>query len=512
MTESAGSSEGRRRLGSSLLWCLGIVAVWGWASAPVLKLGLVGDDYQWWQHAREAVERPALLLAPYGGYRPVTTWLLAADYLLHGTAPAGYHATNLVLQLVASLALWAFLARLGCRPAIRAAAVLLWLTSPYAAEPAWTVSQRFEPVLLASWLALGTVWPRHDERWSLGRSAIAVGLGLLTVFTKETWVVLPGFTLAFDLFLRRERPRLAVMRAALVGIAVGAYLALYFSHPPIAPGKFFSAGLAGAYKVAHAWAVFIGLTSLHPLGVQFGIAEVVALLVIVTAIWLAWRLRNATMAAGLAFYLLPFLPILPVGWLTSRYTTIPLAGFLIVAAGLAEQLISHLNRPLRQVAAVGAGTLLAVMMTVNLLTLRGDLADAGRYWALHAELLAEATAFAPALPKDRTIVTVRLEHNAPLVRLSQEAAGIPKAYFVREADPDTLVDWSALFSYDLDVFGGPIFADVSRPTTGPDPYVVVGHLEHGFTMLIPRAGTVHDELAAWRRTGAPAKAIRPWSP
>jgi hypothetical protein len=510
-TATDGSAPPRTRVPPFLLLAV-VVVVWACASFPVLRLGFVGDDYQWWQHARQAMERPALLVAPYGGYRPVTTWLLAVDDLLYHTSPTGYHATNLCLQLVAGLVFWAFLARLGCRPPIRAGTVLLWLISPYAAEPAWTVAQRFEPVLLAAWLGLGVLWPRPGERWSRARVAAVSSLALLTAFTKETWVVLPGLVLVFDLVLRRARLTQAVAHAGLVGLAVGVYLGLYFSGPPIAPGAFYGAGLAGAYKVAHAWAVFTGLTSLHPLGVTFGAAELAALAMMAVVGWLAWRWRSEGMAVGLAIYLLAFLPILPVGWMTSRYTTIPLAGFLTAVAAMAEHLGERLHGPVRRVAATGAAALVVVVAGASLLTLRGDLADARSYWALHERLLAQARAFLPDLPTDRILVAVRLERADPLAELSRTTAGIPKTFFVRAADPDTLIDWSALWSYVLDPRGGPLFEDVPGSQSGGGPYAVIGHVEGGFVRLEPRASTAAAEVAAWKREGAPAKLIRPWRP
>ena len=101
------------------LWLLPAAALW-WAShRACLELGFVGDDFQWWQHARMAIEQPGLLLAPYGGYRPLNTWTLALDHVLYGTAPWGYHLTSLLWHLGCGVALWAFLGRLGISAATR---------------------------------------------------------------------------------------------------------------------------------------------------------------------------------------------------------------------------------------------------------------------------------------------------------------------------------------------------------------------------------------------------------
>lgn len=116
---------------------LGVVLLTAfWIHSPSLSLGFVSDDFQWWQHARMALDDPHLLLAAHGGYRPVNTWTLALDHLLFGTDPFGYHLTNILLHLATGMVLWMLLRRFSIPWPTRAACVLLWLCSPYTLEPA----------------------------------------------------------------------------------------------------------------------------------------------------------------------------------------------------------------------------------------------------------------------------------------------------------------------------------------------------------------------------------------
>ncbi|PWB82826.1 MAG: hypothetical protein C3F11_09885, partial [Methylocystaceae bacterium] len=66
---------------------------------PATRLELIGDDYQWVQHAHRAMYEPLLLLADLDTfYRPASTWTLALDRALWGFDAAGYHLTNVLLH------------------------------------------------------------------------------------------------------------------------------------------------------------------------------------------------------------------------------------------------------------------------------------------------------------------------------------------------------------------------------------------------------------------------------
>lgn len=481
-----------------------------WLHAATVPLAFIGDDFQWWQHAREAIERPRLLLTPYGGVRLLNTWTLALDHLLFGTAPAGYHLTNVALYLLCGVLLWLAARRLGLTPAARAAVVSLWLISPYSLEPAVVADQRFEPLQLALWLGLLLLWPGPGERWTPRRAAGAAVLAALTAVNKESWVVLPGFTFVFDLWVARRRWREAVARSLAVGAGVGAYLLAYAREPAIAPGTFFSATPANLLKVPNAWAAFSLLAELRVGAFAFGFAELAASLAIALLLVAAWRLRDGLIAVGLAFFLLPFVPLLPIGWSTSRYTTIPLAGFLLAMAGAIRWLAELLGERHRTAVAVACSAAAAAVFAVNVSLLSGDRADYRRYAGLHLPLLAEAGRVAPEVARQDLVLAVRLEGDRPLAELAQGVAGMPKAFFYRGADPYGLIDWSALFSYVLDPVGGPLFADTPAPADAHAPCAVLGHVEGGFVWLESRVPDCAVALAAWRARPAPARMFGRW--
>jgi len=510
---AAGSARGSARIRPILpLLFLPAAAAWLWLHAATVRLGFLGDDFQWWQHARMAVEQPRLLFVAYGGFRLVNTWLLALDHLVWGAEPVGYHLTGLALYLVCAVLLWRVGRRLGLAPAGCVAVVSLWLVSPYSFEPAVIISQRFEPVQLALWLGLALLWPAEGERWSGARAAGALALGGLTAVNKESWIILPGLVVVFDRWLARRSWREALARGAAVAVPVVGYLVLYARAPAIEPGTFFTAHLAGALKVPNAFAAFALIGRLQPGDFAAGVPELVAAVAIAALVALAWRGRDALTAVGLALFLLPFVPLLPIGWSTSRYTTIPLAGFLLAFAGALRALLGALDRRAAAAGRLVVPLAVGALFAVNLAVLSGDLADYRRLAALQQPLLAEARLVAPEVARHDALLAVRLEAEQPLVALSQSVAGMPKVFFVRGADPYTLIDWAALFTFVLEPVGGPVFADVTDSGPPPERCTTLAHVRGGFVWPGPASVDCTAEADAWRARPAPVRVLARWRP
>jgi hypothetical protein len=503
------SSRGGARRSLDLCWLTAALVVAALVHAPSLRLGFVSDDFEWLRHARTVLNDPGRLLVPFGGVRPALAVSLAVNMLACGVEPFGYHLANLVLHLGCGALLFLLLGRLSLPAPICAAITALWLCSPYSLEPAQAVQSRQETSLLACWLGLGLVWPGPDLPWTRGRAAGAGALALLSALTKESWVVLPGFCLAFDLWLRDVPLRRAVRNAAVVALAPFAFTIIYFINPAIAPGSYLTGGFAALGRVPHALAVFLNLRALVPALPTVGPAEVGATVVLAALLVFGWLKRNWCVGVGLAFFVLPFLPILTVPFLTSRYTTIPLLGLLMVLGGTATELIRLVRPPVRLALVAALGVLFATQLTLDLLTLRGDMADASRLDAAHRRLLAETRAFLTELPKDRVLVVVRLDRADPLRDLVESVAGIPKAYFDRVRDPYGLIDWPSLLTFALDPNGGPVFEAVEPEAAGTASFSVLAHLDGGFRLITPLATSVPGEVRAWEARGFHPRVVRP---
>jgi len=417
--------------------------------APALRFALAGDDYQWLQLAHRALHRPALLLADLDTfYRPTTTWTLAADRLLWGQRAGGFHLTNLLLHALAAAGLMAAARRLAVRPVTALVVAVLWVASPFTEEPAVSVAIRFEDLLLLAWLAIVVAWPRSGERWSPGRAAVAAAAVALAALSKETWVATPVLIAALELGQRGVPARRAVPATALAAGAAAAYAALYFVIFPGGKG-YYRVALAPLAKVPHQLAAFLYFEELRPLAFTFTWTGAVALAAVAATALLGIRHARAPSAVGLALLVAPTIPTLLVPYLPTRYTTIPYAGFLLLAGAVAEVGLLRAPRRLRLPAAAGAAVLAGSVLVAGALTVRADLADLARLSAAHARLVREAAASAPAFPMDRPVLVVRGEDNNPIREVVGSLQGLPRFVFTRHPDPDGLIDAAALFEWVL---------------------------------------------------------------
>ncbi len=476
---------------------------------PALSLALMGDDYQWVQHAHRAMHLPALLLADLDSfYRPASTWTLAADLLLWGFRPAGFHLTNLLLHGLAAAALALIARRLGLPLAGAVAVGALWLASPLSSEPALAVAIRFEDLLLLAWLALIGVWPRRGEAWSRGRLAAAAAFTALAAASKETWVVTFILVLALELGFRGAGPAAAVRRALPVAAAAALYAIVYFIVFPTEKG-YFDRSLAPLAKVPNVAAAFLFLEPLAPLGFTVSWRGVLALAATAAMIGLAWRRRSPAGLIGAALLAAPLLPTLLVPYLPIRYATIPFAGFALLAVSTLREAVAGLAPAARQAAVFAAVGVGALAVGAGVVGVRAELADAARVSDAHLRLLGEARAVAPELPLDRPIAVVRAERDNPLRAIARAPVGLLKLLFPRHADPYGLIDAAALFEWVIareDVLlrrcddGDQRFAGVRG--------AVLLHESGRFTWVDRAADDVAREAQPWRQRGMPVRWIR----
>ncbi|MCI0530204.1 MAG: hypothetical protein L0Y56_22400 [Nitrospira sp.] len=480
---------------------------------PSLYLGFAGDDFQNWQLARRALDDPVLLLtAPGTFYRPANTWFFALGHLLFGTEPGGYHLMSLLLHLTCGGLFWLFLGHFSLSAPACAAVAILWLCSPYSLETAQWVTTGYDLILPICWLSLALIWPNRQEPWSYGKLLTAFLLAGLTVFTKESWIVLPAFIFCFDLCLRQTSLQRALRNSLLVALAPLAYILIYVLVRPLDTVGYYAGGLKAVAKIPHAWTVFFNLTPLHPVNIPFGVPEIISLAIMGSLAWLGWRRRSTFMGIGFAFFFLPFIPVLPVAYLPSRYTTIPLMGFLMVAGAGVQELLASLKGWRQQVTMVAVGALILLMLAANLAWLQGDMVDAQRYYEAHDQLLAEARVFLPYLPQDRVIVAVRLENKNPLLELVFDFKGVSKLYYPRHPDPYNLIDWAALLSYTLEPMGGLIYVEIPLDEAKTGDYLTIGHIQGNFVRLLTEAPTAYEAAVAWKSRPAYVRLLKPWQP
>lgn len=415
---------------------------------PALGMALIGDDYQWVQHARRALHHPALLLADLDTfYRPASTLTLVLDELVWGGRPFGFRLTNLLLHAACGVLLLAAGRRLGLSLPAAVAVALLWALSPFALEPASQVAIRFEHLLLLAWLGMIAAWPR--QAWGAGRLAGVAALSAGALLSKETWVVTPALVWALERAVRRCPPRVAVRSALPFAVAAGAYVATYFLVFPGDKG-YYRADLATLAKLPHQMAAFLHLEDLVPVRFPVSWRTAVAAAAIVGLARLALRRPSPASLVGLVLLLVPSLPTLLVPYLPARHTSAPYGGFLLLVAGVAGTWAPRgAPRDWRRAAVGATVAVIALVLAADVVTVRADLEDYGRVAAAHARLLGEARAAAGRFPVARPVVHVRAESENPLREIAASPRGSLKLLYPRHQDPYGLVDAAALFDFVL---------------------------------------------------------------
>jgi tetratricopeptide (TPR) repeat protein len=137
--------------------------------------------------------------------RPLVNLSLALNYAISGPAVGSYHAVNLAIHLLATLALFGLVRRTpgGGGPAAGPAFViaLLWSVHPLQTESVTYVMQRAESLMGLLYLLTLYCFVRHTERGPAG-GGIWAGLSLLCCLlgmaTKEVMVSAPLMVFLYD--------------------------------------------------------------------------------------------------------------------------------------------------------------------------------------------------------------------------------------------------------------------------------------------------------------------------
>ncbi len=479
--------------------------------SPVLGAGFFGDDYDLWHVGRELLSDPGIaFIGPQNFYRPANAWLFALHHLVFGTWAVGYHASTLLMHLGCGLLLACLLRRFGIDPWGAATAALLWMTSPYAFEPALLVNVSYNDLtVLLVWLGLACLWPDAEQPWGRGRLTMAVLLVVFSVFCKESWVIIAPLAVAFELLITGGGLGRALRLGSWLAAPVGAYVIAYsliFS----GRGDYYELGGHVLAKVPHLWACFSLVGTLDAYKPGFGAAEAVGLVLMALAVVIAWRRRCRLTRLGLLWFLLTLLPVLPVAFVPTRYTAAPLVGFILAMAGVLRALLAVCPEQRRRAAGIAVLVLVTGAVMVGAVRLRGELADMDRVVEAHEVLLAEAEKLAPHLPADLPLVCVRIETTEPLYQLHAEGyAGVQKLQFVRGEAPYGLVSWPALLTFIRYGHGDEVYLDAAAGELALPEYAVLAHVEKGFRFLEPQAATLAGELEAWTATGRPCRALVP---
>ena len=375
-----------------------------------------------------------------GHWIPITWLTLAADYVVWGMNPFGYHLTNVVLHATNAVLLFVLARRLlpastaGAPAQMGAlAAALAWALHPLRAESvAWVTERRdlvsatFALLTVLAYLAM-TERPAHGRRRWLVLALVAYTAALAS---KSIVMGLPIALVLLDVYPLRRRPIAWKEKLPFLALAASfAVVSLVVAAKawPLTPLEARPA-LVRALDVPYVLVFYlwktiapIGLTPLYelaPHGDPFALRYVLSLGVVLTLVIvagvLAWRSRPALLVAGGAYagLVAPVSGVVHIGTVlvADRYSylsTVPFA--LLLGGGVA---VLAARRP-------AATTALAGVLTVWLV------ATAGLAWAQTQVWRSTETLWRAALAVDPACALCHSQLGAELGNRHElrEAAG-----------------------------------------------------------------------------------------
>ena len=187
------------------------------AYSPALMAGFIWDDIIF-TSARPVLEWSGIWdiwsdpksLALEGHYWPVVYTSFWLEHKLWGLAPAGYHAVNLLLQLVNSLLVWRLMWRLAVPGAWLIAAV--FAVHPLHVESVAWVIERKDLLSGAFYLGAMLAWLRFTEAPGRRDYCLALGLFAASLLSKTVTVTLPAALLVLAWWKRGCVTRTDVLR------------------------------------------------------------------------------------------------------------------------------------------------------------------------------------------------------------------------------------------------------------------------------------------------------------
>ncbi len=297
-------------------------------------------------------------------YKPMVWLSYAADRLIWGMAPMGFHLGNIVLHAAnVLLVFWIALFLLrrsgpaGLAEAGAALLALLFAVHPQRVESVVWISERKDVLYGFFYLASIAVYlrwtqaPRRSAYWGF------TILGILSMLSKPMAVTLPVILLLLDGLLgRRNAGRLAIEKGPLFVAALLMSVRTVLDHlgdrslspvVPLASTPIPGVGLAATLWMLPYGLVFylkktfwpVDLSPLYPpqseVGFTMPYVLSAALVIALTAVFaIAWMRGSRWPLFLWLFFAVAILPALPSRNVADRFTYLPSLGLLGMAAGV----------------------------------------------------------------------------------------------------------------------------------------------------------------------------------
>lgn len=310
------------------------------AFAPALRNGFVKWDDDTYVEQNPCVSAPDGLLRiwttlelPQGfpNYPLVFTsyWL---EYRLWGTAPAGYHATNVALHAASGLLVWALLRALGLGRRGACLAACLFAVHPLQVESVAWVTQRKNVLSGLFFLGSLVLYARYRRAGGTRRYLGAIAACGLALLSKTATVSLPISMLLTDWLIDRRFTRRGLVRVLpMLALALAAgMVTLWVERTPpqgVPPGA--RPVVAAAIVLFYVWKLLVPtiLLAVYPrwdvdLSSAMWWLPLPAVLAACAAAYWGRRRLNHVLQWGAGHFicsLLPVLGLIPFGYMVHSF-------------------------------------------------------------------------------------------------------------------------------------------------------------------------------------------------
>jgi protein O-mannosyl-transferase len=297
-------------------------------------------------------------------WHPLTWVSHMLDVTLFGLAPAGHHATSVLLHLTNTLLLFHLLHRETRRvgPSLFVAAA--FGVHPLHVESVAWVAERKDVLSTFFWLLALLAYGTYARRAGVGRYVLVLALFAAGLASKPMVVTLPLTLLLWDVWPLARIVRVGLRPALLekVPFAVLAGLSAGMTIHAQQAGASLVAGdaLPLALRLGNAAVSYVvyagktlwpsGLSAFYPHpahGLSGGWVAASASVVLLSTVWaIGQRHARPWVPVGLGWYVITLLPVVGVVQVglqarADRYMYVPMIGLLIALAWTADQVVSR---------------------------------------------------------------------------------------------------------------------------------------------------------------------------
>jgi len=326
-----------------------------------------------------------------GNYHPLTMVSYCVEYRYFGLNPKPYHITNLIVHLLNTVLIMAFIWLLSKQKWVAFIVALLFAVHPMHVESvAWVAERKDVLYTFFFMLALCSyLFYLKNNKWNKLYYALTLVMFILSVLSKGMAICLPITFFAVDYFLERKYSHKTIVEkipfliiAIIFGlVSIEAQKSLQ-AVLDIQHYKVFDRILFSSYAVMMYFIKFLAPVNLsnyynYPLRYNgwYPIVFYVAPFVLIVLLFLIYKSEKLGREFwfGFGFFFITIatvLQILPVGGaiISDRYTYIPYIGLFFIIARLLNKLIENKNNQLDKYKVPAISIFIGLVLMLSVLT------------------------------------------------------------------------------------------------------------------------------------------------